>query len=288
MTTISADRLARVFVEIADTLVDEFDLIDFLELITVRTADLLDSSPVGLLLADQHRQLEFMAASEESVKLVELFQVQQREGPCLDAFRTGKPVVNADLRDAAGRWPRFAPHAVDAGFRSVHAFPLRLRADRIGALNVFSADVGGHLAAGDVAIVQALADVAAIGLLQERAIARGELLTEQLQGALNSRVIIEQAKGAIAQAHHIPVSDAFTLLRSHARRNNLRLSDLATTVVTDLASIPARAPPSPSPTRMPAAIQPEPRCHRPGTRSGGQDHSRTPSRPVWVVPVCGP
>src|SRR5690349_24603459 len=118
-TTVSAERLARVFVEVADTLIDEFDLIEFLQLLASRTADLLDASPVGLLLADQLGRLEFMAASEESVKLLELFQVQNQEGPCLDAFRTGTPVVNADLQEATSRWPLFAPRAVAAGFRSV-------------------------------------------------------------------------------------------------------------------------------------------------------------------------
>lgn len=238
-TTISAQRLARVFVEVADTLIDEFDLIEFLQLLASRTADLLDASPVGLLLADQRGRLEFMAASDENVKLLELFQVQNQEGPCLDAFRTGTPVVNADLTEAQGRWPRFAPRAVQAGFRSVHAFPLRLRAERIGAMNVFSASVGGRLAETDVQIVQALADVASIGLLQERAIKRGELLTEQLQGALNSRITIEQAKGALAQARGISVDEAFTVIRAHARNHNLRLGEVAQGVITDPASIPA-------------------------------------------------
>jgi GAF domain-containing protein len=238
MTTVSADRLARVFVEIADTLIDEFDLIEFLQLLAIRTADLIPGSAVGLVLADPHGNLEFMAGSDENVRLIELFQIQQHEGPCMDAFRTGEPVVNADLRAAAPRWPSFAPRAVAAGIRSVHAFPLRLRNERIGALNVFSGDVGGRLAADDVAIVQALADVAAIGLLQERAIARAELLTEQLQGALNSRVVIEQAKGAIAQARGITVNAAFDLLRGYARSHSLRLSELAHAVVTDITSLP--------------------------------------------------
>lgn len=238
MTTVSAQRLARVFVEIADTLIDEFDLIEFLQLLAARTASLLDASPVGLLLADQTGRLEFMAASQESVKLLELFQVQNQEGPCLDAFRTGAPVVNADLEHATARWPRFAPRAVQAGFRSVHAFPLRLRAQCIGAMNVFSADVGGRLADSDAEILQALADVASIGLLQERAIHRGELLTEQLQGALNSRIVIEQAKGVIAQARNVSVDEAFTLIRSHSRNHNLRLGDVAHTIVTNLSGIP--------------------------------------------------
>jgi len=243
MTTVSAERLARVFVEVADTLVDEFDLIEFLQLLATRTAELLDASPVGLLLADPQGRLEFMAASDENVKMVELFQVQNQEGPCLDAFRTGEPVVNADLQDAAGRWPRFAPHAVAAGFRSVHAFPLRLRNTKIGAMNVFSAHVGGRLETVDVQIVQSLADVASIGLLQERAISRGEVLTEQLQAALNSRISIEQAKGAIAQSRGVSADEAFELIRAYGRRNNRRLVDVAHAIITDLASIPELATP---------------------------------------------
>jgi GAF domain-containing protein len=141
-----------------------------------------EAGMLGLLLADQQGRLEFMAAWQESVKVLELFQVQNQEGPCPEAFRAGTPVINADLEHATDRWPRFTPRAVEAGFRPAHAFPLRLRAERIGAMNVFSANIGGRLADTDVEIVQALADVASIGLLQERAISRGELLTEQLQG----------------------------------------------------------------------------------------------------------
>lgn len=241
MTTVSAQRLARVFVEIADTLVDEFDLIEFLQLLTSRTAELLDASPVGLLLADHQGRLEFMAASDENVKLLELFQVQNQEGPCLDAFRTGIAVVNADLQNAADRWPLFAPRAAQAGFRSVHAFPLRLRAQRIGAMNVFSNHIGGRLAESDVEMVQALADIASIGLLQERAISRAELLTEQLQGALNSRIVIEQAKGVVAQARGVSVGEAFVLIRAYCRANHLRLGQVALAIITDLSSIPELA-----------------------------------------------
>jgi GAF domain-containing protein len=243
MTTVSAERLAKIFVEVADTLVDEFDLIEFLHMLAERTADLVAASAVGLLLADQRGRLEFLAASDENTKLLELFQVQNREGPCLDAFRTATPVINADLAEAGARWPRFAPRATAAGFRSVHAFPLRLRNDVIGALNVFGGQPGSTLDDVDVPIVQALADVAAIGLLQERAIRRGEILTEQLQGALNSRIVIEQAKGAIAQAHGVSVDEAFTLMRDYARRTNRRLSDVAHTIVTDPAGLPDLANP---------------------------------------------
>jgi GAF domain-containing protein len=233
MTTVSTERLARVFVEVADTMVDEFDLIDFLHMLTNRTATLVDAAAVGLLLADQRGQLEFLAASDENTKLLELFQVQTKEGPCLDAFRTATPVVNADLADAVGRWPRFAPRATAAGFHSVHAFPMRLRSQVIGALNVFGSTPGPSLGDTDVPIVQALADIAAIGLLQERAIRRGELLTEQLQGALNSRIVIEQAKGAIAQSRGVSVDEAFTLIRDYARAGNHRIGNVAYTIVTN-------------------------------------------------------
>jgi hypothetical protein len=158
--------------------------------------------------------------------MLELFQVQTVEGPCQDCFRQGTPVVNADLTEAADRWPRFAPRAVEAGFRSVHAFPLRLRRDVIGALNLFGTDVG-QMEASDVQVVQAFADVATIGLLQERAVRRGEILSEQLQTALNSRIVIEQAKGALAQIHSITTDEAFQRLRAYCRRNNLRLGEVA-------------------------------------------------------------
>jgi GAF domain-containing protein len=237
MTTVSEQRLAKIFVEVADTLVDEFDLIEFLQMLADRAAGLIDTATVGLLLTDQHNRLQFMAASNETTKLLELFQLQWQDGPCLDAFTTATPVVNADLRTANARWPRFAAYATEAGFRSVHAFPLRLRSEVIGAMGVFG--IGATVFDdADVQILQALADVAAIGLLQERAIHRGELLTEQLQGALNSRIVIEQAKGAVAQAYQVSVDAAFELIRAYARRNNRRLGDVAYVVVTDLSSLP--------------------------------------------------
>ena len=237
MPTIAAERLASVLVEVADTLIDEFDLVEFLQMVTSRTVELADVVAAGLLLADPHGQLQFMAASDERTELLELFQVQGHEGPCLDCFESGVAVTNADLAEADSRWPSFAPRAVESGFRSVHAVPLRLRNDTIGALNLFGADTG-ELGPEDSRVIQALADIATIGLLQERTIHRGEVLTEQLQGALNSRVIIEQAKGAIAQIHGVGVDEAFGLLRTHARGRQLRLGDVARAVVSDPASVP--------------------------------------------------
>jgi GAF domain-containing protein len=231
MTVVSAERLAAIFVEVADTLVDDFDLIDFLHMLTDRATDLVGAAAAGLVMADTRDRLEYMAGSDENVKLVELFQLQNREGPSLDAFRTGQAVINIDLGRATRRWPRFAPRAAAAGFASVHAFPLRLRHQIIGAMTVFGDSRGGDFAGADVSIMQALTDVAAIGLLQERAIHRGEILTEQLQGALNSRIVIEQAKGAVAQARGITVDEAFTLIRGHARRHHRKLTELAHAIV---------------------------------------------------------
>jgi GAF domain-containing protein len=189
------------------------------------------------VLADAHNRLQFMAASTESAKMLELFQLQAQEGPCRDCYRFGAPVINTDLSRATGRWPRFAPEAVTAGYRAVHAFPLRHRDNVIGALNLFSA-TAGRIEAEDLKIIQALADVATIGLLQQRALANSEILTEQLQGALNSRVTIEQAKGALARMRGISVDAAFAEIRDHSRRHHLRLTDLALAVVTDPASHP--------------------------------------------------
>jgi GAF domain-containing protein len=233
MITVSAQQLAKIFVEIADTLVDEFDVIDYMQTLTERVAELTAAAAAGVLLANQRGRLEFIAGSNENVTLLELFQLQNDEGPCLEAFHTGEPVVNVHLGEAGGRWPRFAPHATAAGFQSVHAFPMRLRRQVIGALNVFGDVPGGDVDSGDVAIVQALADAATIGLLQERALTRSEALTEQLQGALNSRIIIEQAKGAVAQAGGLSIDEAFTTIRGYARRNNRRLTEVAHSVVTD-------------------------------------------------------
>ncbi|GAA4934397.1 GAF and ANTAR domain-containing protein [Actinoplanes utahensis] len=238
MTTLSAESLAKVFVEVADTLVAEFDLIEFLQMLADRVAVLTADATVGILLVDAKGRLHFMAASDESAKLLELLQLQQQAGPCLDAFRTGRAVVNTDLFApvAAAAWPDFARFATDFGFRAVHAFPLRLRDEIIGAMGLFSRTTG-DLDDGDVRIVQALADVAAISLLQERTISRAEVLTEQLQSALNSRIVIEQAKGAIAQRYEVDVDTAFRMIRSYARRNNRRLGEVAYLVVTDLPSL---------------------------------------------------
>jgi transcriptional regulator with GAF, ATPase, and Fis domain len=244
MTIVPAERLAEMLVEVADTLVDEFDLIEFLHMVTAHTSELVQADSAGLLLADHHGRLQLMAASDERAEMLELYQVQANQGPCQDCFRQGKAVIDADLAAADQLWPQFAPRAVAAGFRSVHAFPLRLRQSVIGALNLFGTEVGS-MAPADVRVIQALADIATIGLLQERAIRRGEVLTEQLQAALNSRVVIEQAKGVLAQIHGISTDEAFDLLRSYARSHQQRLGVVAQAITVDPTSLPDLTTPRP-------------------------------------------
>ncbi|MGW0660920.1 GAF and ANTAR domain-containing protein [Streptodolium elevatio] len=218
--------LAQTFVELADNLVADFDLIDFLRLLTDRCVGMLGVSAAGVLLADPQGSLRVMAASDEQVRLLELFQLQNDEGPCLECYRTGTPVTVPDLAAEAERWPRFVPVARQCGFSAVQTVPMRLRDDVVGALNLFRAEPGPFDAV-DTPIAQALADVATISLLQQRSTDRSDALNEQLQHALNSRVLIEQAKGKLAERRNIDMEQAFTALRGYARSHNRRLSDLA-------------------------------------------------------------
>jgi transcriptional regulator with GAF, ATPase, and Fis domain len=226
VTVTREEQLTAAFVEVADTLVDDFDVIEFLHTVAGHCVKLLAVDAAGLMLADRHGQLHATAASAESARLLELFELQADAGPCLDAFRAARPVVNADLQANQERWPQFAEAAQAAGYISVHALPLRLRASVIGALNLFCAHPGA-LSDADARTGQALADVATIGILAQRGLYQAELLADQLQQALNSRVTIEQAKGVLAERRGITVDAAFDLLRAYARRRNLHLSDVA-------------------------------------------------------------
>jgi GAF domain-containing protein len=225
------DLLSDTFIELADTMVADFDILDFLHMLTDRTVRLLGASAAGVMLADPRGELHVAAASSEEAGLLELFQLQNDQGPCLECFRTGRPVTATDLSAAAQRWPRFAQAAVQAGFVTVEALPMRLRDQVIGALNLFRAEPGSFDPA-DLRIAQALADVATIGLLHERNVRRRETVAEQLQAALNSRVVIEQAKGKLAERLGIDMDRAFTMLRDYARTTNQYLTDVARDFVT--------------------------------------------------------
>jgi len=224
-----SQRLSATFVELADTLVGDFDALDFLHLLTTRCTQLLDVTAAGVLLADLAGDLRVMAASSEQVRLLELFQLQNDQGPCLDCYRSGEPVSVPDLSAVQGRWQRFTPEARRRGFSAVVALPMRLRQNIIGAMNLFSTGPGLDLA--DIQIAQALADVATIGILQHRAHRQADTVVTQLQTALNSRVFIEQAKGILAQRLGIGMDEAFSTLRDHARANHRHLTELAQAIV---------------------------------------------------------
>jgi GAF domain-containing protein len=222
------DLLMRTLVQLADSLVDDFDVVDLLALLTDRCVEVVGISAAGLMLVAPEGDLRVMAHSSETVRLLELFELQAQEGPCLDCYRSGTPLLNQDLDD--DRWPRFAPAAREAGFRWAHAFPMRLRGTVIGALNLFGADQG-PLDEADVLAAQALGDIATIAILQHRAILEAQVVSEQLQHALNTRVVIEQAKGMLAERLGDTMDEAFARLRRYSRDRNRLLADVAREVI---------------------------------------------------------
>ncbi len=223
-------RVAQAFVELADTLVDDYDVIDFLHILTRRSTELPDVTDAGVVLADPQGTLSVLASSSERMRLIELLEVQDREGPCQEVWTDGSAVRADHLLEETERWPTFTPAALDAGFRSGYAVPLRLRDTRIGALNLF-ADRPAALPIADEALGQALADAATIGILNERYRREHQALAEQLQTALSSRVTLEQAKGVLAEQLGVDVDDAFSILRGHARSNNKFLTAVAADIV---------------------------------------------------------
>ena len=235
--------LARTMVDLADTLVDDFDVVDLLTLLTDRCVEVLDVAAAGLMLVAPEGDLRVVASSSEEMRVLELFELQSEEGPCLDCYRTGEAVLNQNLIKVGGRWPRFGPVALEAGFRSVHAVPMRLRGVVIGALNLFRADEGE---VEDVLVAQVLADLATIAILQQRAASQAHIVNEQLHHALNSRVVIEQAKGMLAERTGLDMGEAFSWLRIHARNHNRLLADVARAVI-DGTLVPDPPPPVPRP-----------------------------------------
>ena len=238
-------RLAKTFVELADTLVADFDVVDLMTLLADRCVDVLDVAAAGLMLVAPEGDLRVMASSSEAMRVLELFELQAQEGPCLDCYNTGEPVVNQDLASVNGRWPRFAAEALSAGFHSVHALPLRLRGSVIGALNLFHLEPG-EMREADVDAAQALADVATIAILQHRAVLEAQVLNDQLNHALNSRIVIEQAKGMVAEREGLNMGESFALLRNHARNHNRRLADVANEVITGTLAAAALDRPAPA------------------------------------------
>jgi transcriptional regulator with GAF, ATPase, and Fis domain len=228
-STVRQQRLVHTFVELADTLVSDFDVVEFMGMLAARSVDLLDLAASGVLLDDQRGRLGLVAASDEKVHLLELLELQHDQGPCTEAFHSGT-VVQTDAAETLRRWPRFAAAAAGHGYQVVCALPLRLRDQTVGALNLFRS-APELLDATDLVVGQALADVATIGLIQERSMREARLLAEQLQTALESRVALEQAKGVLAEQTGLSVDQAFEVLRHFARQSNLRLVEVARRVV---------------------------------------------------------
>jgi GAF domain-containing protein len=242
---------AVAFVEIVDTLVKDFDVIEVLTVLTSRCVELLEAAAAGILLADSSGQLRVIGASNEAVQLLELFQIQNDEGPSLDCFRSGRFVIDANLNTTT-RWPLFAQESVRGGFPSVCAVPLRLEDSILGCLNLFMSKPIA-LSDTDVALAQALADVASIAIVQDQVTRQAVVREGQLQHALTSRIAIEQAKGMIAERRSVDMDTAFALLRTYARSTNRGLTEVAELLVAGSLTIEVlagrRPPPPPGATR---------------------------------------
>ncbi|HET7742151.1 MAG TPA: GAF and ANTAR domain-containing protein [Mycobacterium sp.] len=227
--------LVKAFVTLADTLVDDYDVVEFAQVLVEDCVTLLDADTASLLLDDLHGGMQVLASTTEQARTLELLQIQSDAGPCLQAYRTGQQVLVEDLSTDTDRWTEFAIRCTAEGFRAVFAIPLRLRNERIGALNLFRRQPG-MLAHPDLLVAQALADVATIGILHQRVLTRGALVNSQLQTALNSRIVIEQAKGVLAERGGLDMEQAFRELRAMARNSNRHLSDTARMVIQNASS----------------------------------------------------
>lgn len=241
--------VVRSLVDLADTLVADYDVVDLLTGLAYRCVNLLGASAAGVMLASPNGDLRLAASSSEAMRVVELFELQAQEGPCLDAYRTGERVAHENLRAGSGRWPQFATVALEAGFSSVFALPLRLRDITIGALNLVSVEET-PMDEADVLVAQAFADLATISVVQQRATADAQRVNEQLTHALTSRVVIEQAKGVIFERAGVDMAEAFSRLRAYARNNNLKLTDVCQAAVDGVLDPKVWAPASaPGPTQ---------------------------------------
>ena len=239
--------VAQTMVQLADTLVSDFDLVDLLTGLADRCVETLGVSAAGVMLAGPGGELRAIASSSEAMRMLELFELQAHEGPCLDCFATGSAVAYQELGPAVERWPRFAPKAIAAGFAAVQALPMHHGDTVVGALNLFHR-TPGVMRPIDIATAQAFADVATIAILQHRLATEKQLVNDQLNSALTTRIVIEQAKGMVAERRGIDMERAFATLREHARNNNLRLA----AVCSDIAD-----------GRLAAAALGTPRAQRP-------------------------
>jgi GAF domain-containing protein len=222
--------VVQTLVDMADTLIEDYDVVDMLTGLADRCVRLLEVSAAGVMLATPAGDLNLVASSSEAMRLLELFELQAQEGPCLDAFRTGQPVEHQNLEAGVGRWPSFSSAALVAGFQSALALPLRLRKVTLGALNLLRA-TREPMTEADFIVARAFADLAALSIVQHRASMDAQRLNEQLSAALTSRIVIEQAKGVISERAGVDLTEAFSRLRVFARNSNRRLTDVAQAAV---------------------------------------------------------
>lgn len=230
-------HLSRTFVAVADSLVDTYDLIDLLQKLVDNAIELFDATAAGITLGPDDEHLEVIVSTSEESRLIELMQVRVGEGRCVEAVTTRKPVSAVDLAEIRRRWPAFAEQVAMSSYASVHAIPLRLRGQTIGSFNLFC-DREGALDDADAVAAQALADVATISILQERTIRDADIVRQQLQRALDSRVAIEQAKGVIANTHALDMESAYRLIRHHARSTQTSLADVAQGIIAGTLNLP--------------------------------------------------
>jgi GAF domain-containing protein len=231
MTEISREtRLLETFARLVDTLVADYDIVDLLQLLVDTCQDLLGATAAGILLADSAGELELIVSTSEAASLVEMMQLGAEAGPCIESFRTGQVVSVSNIATTPEDWSAFRDSALSQGFASVHAIPMRLRDETIGTLNLLRENTG-ELHPQDTVAAQAFADVATIGILHERTLREQSVLAEQLQAALNSRVVIEQAKGIVAYTQQIPVEEAYTVIRNYARSHQLPIRQVAERLV---------------------------------------------------------
>jgi GAF domain-containing protein len=239
-----ASREARIntaFVTVADTLTTDFDVVDLLHALVEQCTEILDTDAGGLMLMNADGQLQLMTSTGEGADFVEVMQLNADSGPCIDCFTTGAAISVPNIQSSGGKWPAFQKAAMQYGFHSAHATPMRLRGQIIGTMNLFRTKRGA-LSGRDAAVAQALTDVATIGILHEHIAREGAILAEQLHHALDSRIFIEQAKGMVSHSRSIPMDDAFTVLRTHARNNNLTIRSVAEGVCARTMSVQSIIP----------------------------------------------
>lgn len=214
------------FVALSDTLVEDYDVVDLMQTLVEHSATLFDAVSAGLVLVNPSGTLDVIASTDEDTRLIELMQLQSGQGPCIRCIQTGQPVIVPDAWALTNQWADFRRTSIELNLRAAHCVPMRLRGTTIGSLNLFRAQPG-HLDTDDITVIQAFADVATIAVLQQRALEESSIIQQQLQHALDSRIIIEQAKGIIAYTHNTDIDHAFQILRDHARATSTPITDVA-------------------------------------------------------------